>query len=238
MRRRTTSATHGATPAQLSTARQVASLLLSYPDDGLARRLPLLRAAVATLPPTLASPLESFLDHVSTAPLDQLQAHYVETFDLRRRSCLYLTYFTYGDTRKRGMALLHFKHLYARAGLVVDDAELPDHLAVVLEFTAVGDPDRGERLFAQYRPGLETIRLALQECTSPYALVLQAVSATLPPVQAADREAVLRLARQGPPAEEVGLDSYGASPFAPPEYMPKGPIPVPLTSRPSAEATP
>ena len=49
-------------------------------------------------------------------PWPQQQADYVETFDLRRRCCLYLTYFTHGDTRKRGMALLQFKHLYGRAG--------------------------------------------------------------------------------------------------------------------------
>jgi nitrate reductase delta subunit len=52
------------------------------------------------------------------------------------------------------------------------------------------------------------------------------VSATLPPVEAADREAVLRLAQQGPPSEDVGLDPYGATPFAPPEYIPQPPTTV------------
>ena len=51
--------------------------------------------------------------------------------------------------------------------------------------------------------------------------MLQAVSATLPPVEAADRAAVLRLAQQGPPVEDVGLDPYGATPFAPPEFIPQ-----------------
>jgi nitrate reductase delta subunit len=123
------------------------------------------------------------------------------------------------------MALLQIKHLYRRAGLVLDDAELPDHLAVVLEFAATGDPVRGERLLTQYRPGLELIRLALEDAASPYAAVLQAVGATLPPVAAADRAAVLRLAQQGPPTEEVGLDPYGAAPFAPPEHIPASALP-------------
>jgi nitrate reductase delta subunit len=209
-----------ASPAQLATARQAASLLLGYPDDELVGRLPLLRAAVAPLPAEVSGPLGRFLDHLETTPLDRLQADYVETFDLRRRCCLYLTYFTHGDTRKRGMALLQFKHLYSRAGMSLTDEELPDHLAVVLEFAATGDAVRGERLLTEYRPGLELLRVALEERSSPYASVLQAVSATLPPVEAADREAVLRLAQQGPPAEDVGLDPYGATPFAPPEYLP------------------
>ena len=220
MRRRPFSAP-AATSMELATTRQAASLLLGYPDEQLLARLPLLRAAVAPLPPQFAGPLGRFLDHVETTPLDEQQAEYVETFDLRRRCCLYLTYFTHGDTRKRGMALVQFKHLYSRAGMTLSDEELPDHLAVVLEFTATGDAARGERLLTEYRPGLELIRLALEERGSPYAAVLQAVSATLPPVEAADRAAVLRLAQQGPPGEEVGLDPYGALPFAPPEYIPQ-----------------
>jgi nitrate reductase delta subunit len=216
-----------ATPAETATARQAASLLLGYPDDELIGRLPLLRACVTPLPAEVAGPLGRFLDHVETTPLTEQQAAYVETFDLRRRCSLYLTYYAYGDTRKRGMALLQFKHLYGRAGLALDDSELPDHLAVVLEFAAIGDPVRGERLLHEHRAGLELIRLAVEERRSPYAEVLQAVCATLPPVRAEDEEAVLRLAREGPPTEEVGLDPYGATPFAPPEYMPHPPTGAP-----------
>lgn len=207
-------------PGQLAAARQVASLLLGYPDEHLLGRLALLRAAVTPLPPTLAEPLGRFLDHLHTTPLDRLQVDYVTTFDLRRRCNLYLTYYAYGDTRKRGMALLQFKHLYTRAGMRLIDGELPDHLAVVLEFTAIGDPARGERLLHQHRAGVELIRLALEDAGSPYTDVLRAVSATLPPLAADDRAAVLRLAQAGPPAEEVGLDPYGAQPFAPPEFIP------------------
>jgi nitrate reductase delta subunit len=213
------------TAAERAATRQVCSLLLGYPDEQLLERLPLLRTAAAALPPAPAVPLRRFLDHAASTPLPRLQADYVETFDLRRRCNLYLTYFSCGDTRKRGMALLQIKHLYRRAGLVLDDAELPDHLAVVLEFAATGDPVRGERLLTQYRPGLELIRLALEDAASPYAAVLQAVGTTLPPVAAADREAVLRLAQQGPPTEEVGLDPYGAAPFAPPEHIPPPALP-------------
>ncbi|RBY75741.1 nitrate reductase molybdenum cofactor assembly chaperone [Geodermatophilus sp. TF02-6] len=224
--RRRPSATAGSA-AQLAAARQAASLLLGYPDEELLGRLRLLRAAVASLSPALAGPLGRFLDHLETTPLCDLQADYVETFDLRRRCSLYLTYYAYGDTRKRGMALLQFKHLYGRAGMQLVDGELPDHLAVVLEFTAVGDAARGERLLTEHRAGVELIRLALEERGSPYARVLQAVSATLPPVRAEDRAAVLRLAQEGPPTEEVGLDPYGATPFAPPDYIPHPPAGAP-----------
>jgi nitrate reductase delta subunit len=197
---------------------QVQSLLLSYPDSELLERMPLLRAAVATLPAPPGGPLETFLDHVAAATLTDLQADYVATFDQRKRFSPYLTYFAYGDTRKRGMALLRFKHAYRTAGLDLTDEELPDHLSVVLEFAATGDAAAGQRLLTEHRAGLELMRLGLQEAGSPWALVLESVSATLPPLGRLDHEAVARLAAEGPPEEEVGL-----APFAPPEYMPASP---------------
>ena len=59
----------------------------------------------------------------------------MDTFDLRRR-CLYLTYYSFGDTRKRGMALLQFTAAYRVAGFELAADELPDHLAMLCEFTA------------------------------------------------------------------------------------------------------
>lgn len=196
---------------------QVQSLLLGYPDEELLERLPLLRAVIGTLPDAVAAPLGTFLDHVEASPLTELAADYVSTFDHRRRFSPYLTYFAYGDTRKRGMALLRFKHTYRAAALELDDGELPDHLAVVLEFAATGDPAAGRRLLIEHRAGLELMRLGLHEHGSPWAGVLDSVSATLPPLGGRERDAVARLAAEGPPEEEVGLD-----PFAPPEYMPGG----------------
>lgn len=95
--------------------------------------------------------------------------------------------------------------MYRRAGFVLDEAELPDHLAVVLEFAATVDAAAGTRLLLEHRAGLELLRLALTEAGSPYAAATAAVSATLPPLQGSIREAVARLAAEGPPGEEVGL---------------------------------
>jgi nitrate reductase delta subunit len=64
------------------------------------------------------------------------------------------------------------------------------------------------RLLREHRAGLELLRLALHDTASPYADLLDAVSATLPDPSPRDREAVLRLAAEGPPAEEVGLEGY------------------------------
>jgi nitrate reductase delta subunit len=203
-------------PASDQAAWQVASLLLAYPDERMRERLPLLRTVTEQLPAELAAPLTRFVDHAETTTTLDLAAHYVETFDHRRRCCLYLTYYAHGDTRKRGLALLAFKNAYRAAGLELEPDELPDHLCVVLEFAATADPEQGRRLLLDHRAGVELLRLALEDAGSPYVDVVRAVTATLPALSGSDREAVLRLAAEGPPVEEVGLQ-----PFAPPEYMPR-----------------
>jgi len=195
----------------VATTWQVASLLLDYPDEG--QPLDLLDAAVADLPPVVGEPLSRFLAHRRATPLQQLQEDYVETFDTRRRCTLFLTYFLHGDTRKRGMALLRFKHAFMAAGLEIDDQELPDHLAVVLEFAATADLESGRGLLLDHRAGLELLRLSLTDLGSPYADVVTAVCAGLPALAGDDLEMVRKLAAEGPPDEEVGLTPYGTPGF-------------------------
>lgn len=202
-------------PAQLSIVWQSVSLLLDYPDQEVLAHAELVRSASLELPPQIGEPLREFLEHLESTPLPQLQADYVETFDNRRRCNLFLTYFAHGDTRKRGMALLRFKQTYLRAGFELDDAELPDHLCVVLEFAATIDRTLGRDLMLDHRAGLELLRLSLRDMDSPWASLIDAVTATLPPLRGEERDAVRRLAAEGPPEEEVGL-----APFASPQFSP------------------
>jgi nitrate reductase delta subunit len=188
--------------------------MLGYPDEELLGRAQMLREAAARLPDDVAQPMTAFLAHLEATALPELAADFVATFDHQRRCCLYLTYFEHGDTRNRGIALLRFKTAYRDAGMILSDTELPDHLGVLLEFGATADVAVARVLLLEHRAGLELLRLALEDLHSPWAHVLKAVSATLPPLAGDDREAVMKLAAQGPPAEEVGL-----APFAPPEAL-------------------
>ena len=157
------------------------------------------------------------MDWLLTGTLTEVQRHYVETFDLRRRSGLYLTYYLHGDTRKRGMALLMLKQRYRAHGLRLDGGELPDLLPIVLEFAAVAGPGDGEAPLRQHRQGIELLRAALHEARTPYALVLDVVGDLLPHLTDDDRAALTSLAFDGPPVEAVGLDAVGLGPeFAPP----------------------
>jgi nitrate reductase delta subunit len=193
---------------------QPQSLLLAYPDEQFDQHLALACRVAATLPEPVARPLLRFTTHAGQTATADLASAYVATFDHRKRSCPYLTYYAHGDTRKRGVALLRLKQTYAAAGWRLAEDELPDHLAVVLEFAAT-DPGTGVRLLTEHRAGLELLRLALNDDRSPWAHVLDSVSATLPRLGGDEREAVLRLAAEGPPEEQVGIDPYASPVFLP-----------------------
>ncbi|MFC9970363.1 nitrate reductase molybdenum cofactor assembly chaperone [Spirillospora sp. NPDC127200] len=212
------------TDAQRAVIWQAVSLLLAYPDQELLDRRPLLRRAAAESPAHVGALLDRFLDHVDATPLTELAAEYVATFDQRKRCCLELTYYSCGNTRKRGMALLQFKTVYAATGLMLRDEELPDHLSVVLEFAATGDAREGMGLLTEHRAGLELLRLALDESGSPWTSLVKAVVATLPPAGRRDHDTLARLIAEGPPEEQVGLPPFGGA-------APAQPGPVLVTDR-------
>jgi nitrate reductase delta subunit len=191
---------------------KLASVLLQYPSVALFDGLGQLAEAASTAPKASREPFGIFLQWLSCTPPDTVARHYVETFDLRRRCALYLTYYRYGDTRKRGMAMLTFKAAYRAAGFEPVADELPDYLPLVLDFAALHP--RGQQLLRAHRADLELLLRALRQAESPYADVVAAVCAQLPGLRKPDLARVARAWEQGPPAEDVGLE-----PFAPPGYL-------------------
>ncbi|RJL30047.1 nitrate reductase molybdenum cofactor assembly chaperone [Bailinhaonella thermotolerans] len=192
----------------------VASALLGYPDRELFAARPVLAEAVRRLPAgEPARRLGAFLDHLDRVSPPALAAHYVAVFDLSARCCPYLTYYTHGDTRARGGALLRFRALCRTAGVEPVDGELPDHLAVVCELSgrsAVPGVEertaeagrRARELLAEHRGAVELLLRGLEAERSPYADVVGAVLATVQPGR--------RRARvfAEPPVEGVGLAGY------------------------------
>ena len=196
---------------QTAAARLAAAWLLSYPDATLLGRLDSIAAVVDELPASTGAPLSAFLAHLADTPLSDGQAHYVTVFDMKRKACPYLTYWTDGDTRNRGRAILRFKQAYLEAGYDLGSEELPDHLSVVLEFAAIGDTLTGEALLAEHQEAIHLLRDALEKMESAYVHVLDAVVATLPQLTPEIRERMAHIAASGPPVESVGLEPFGVS---------------------------
>lgn len=192
---------------------KLASVLLQYPTTALFDGFTELTAfAAETGPKPARRNLCRFLDWLGATAPDAVAQHYVQTFDLRRRCALYLTYYRYGDTRKRGMAMLAFKTAYRQADFTPIEDELPDYLPLVLEFAAL--TSAGTKLLQGRHADLELLRRALHAAETPYVDIVEAVSATLPSLKRRDLALVRNHQHTDPPHEDVGLE-----PFAPPEYL-------------------
>ncbi|MER6333381.1 nitrate reductase molybdenum cofactor assembly chaperone [Streptomyces sp. NPDC001034] len=202
---------------------RIASVLLRYPDEAVLACLGDVTAALpAVVDPVDRTRLAAVCHHLSGLSPTEAAQRYVDTFDHTRRRSMHLTYYRHGDTRARGMALLTLKHTYRQAGHEPPESELPDFLPLVLEFAALA-PGPGHRVLLQCRAGLELLRQALREHSSPYTGVLDTLSDRLPEPGRGERDAWRRLAAEGPPGEQVGLEPFGPpeqtglEPFAPPE---------------------
>lgn len=198
-----------------STALRIAAILLEYPDEETLAATPALRSAAETVPGPAGDRLAEFLDRRAGRDPWAVREEYVATFDFHKRASLHLSYYRDGDRRQRGATLLGLKRRYREAGFELTGGELPDYLPAILEFAALAPGDAADAILARMRPGLELLRATLHEVDSDYATVLDAVSATLPALSAEELAEARRIAAEGPPDEDVGLE-----PFAPPEVMP------------------
>ena len=187
---------------------QAASLLLAYPDEQRDQRLDTVETLLTHIEGTPRELLARTVAALRTSDPLTAATDYVETFDMRRRSTMYLTYWTAGDTRNRGREMLVFANAYRDAGVEPPRSEAPDHLPVVLEFAATVDPEAGRRLLTDNRMPIDVLLRALRQAESPYAHTIAAVCATLPPVTDQDVQRARRLAESGPPAEAVGLQPF------------------------------
>lgn len=190
---------------------QAASLLLAYPDERLVQRLDTVDELLVHADAKSADLLRRTVAALRSADPMTAAVDYVETFDMRRRSTMFLTYWTGGDTRNRGMQMLAFATAYREAGAEPPAGEAPDHLPVVLEFAAMVDPEAGRRLLATHRVPIDVLRKALADSGSPYAYAVAAVCETLPVATDQEVANVSDLMASGPPAEAVGLEPYTAT---------------------------
>ncbi len=193
---------------------KLVSLLLQYPSEE--RREAAAAAREVEIAPARgrqAQQLHEFCGWYESQRVGELQRLYVEAFDFSKQCSLHLTYHVHGDRRQRGLAMLALKQAYRDAGFEPPGDELPDFLPLMLEFAALA-PD-GTELLEDNRVAIELIRAGLKRDRSSFEPLLGVVVATLGRLSSHKLARIRRLAAEGPPSEEVGLE-----PFAPPDVMP------------------
>ena len=195
---------------------KLASVLLQYPDE--ARVAAAAHAGDLAIEPAgrrQVANLRRFCGWYASRPAGELRRLYVDAFDFSKQCSLHLTYHVHGDRRQRGLAMLELKQAYRAAGFEAPVDELPDFLPLMLEFAALAPGDAGPKLLEEHRVAIELVRAGLERDQSPFAPVLESVVCGMGRLGSHKLARIRRLAAEGPPSEQVGLE-----PFAPPEVMP------------------
>lgn len=156
------------------------SVLLSYPSEETVAAVPAIREAVvgeALVPKAELGPLMALIDTFADTDLYDLQERYVLLFDRTRSLSLHLFEHVHGESRDRGQAMVDLKMHYAKHGMELGTAELPDFLPLFLEFLSTRPLPEARALLGQPLHVLTALRKRLAKRRSPYAAALAALEA-------------------------------------------------------------
>jgi nitrate reductase molybdenum cofactor assembly chaperone NarJ/NarW len=148
------------------------SLLLDYPEAELIDSLDELERRIGTvdhIDATERAVLKTLIDHLRRTDLTELQADYVQTFDLTPEHSLHLTHHLFGDDKNRGPALIDLTEMYKEYGLRLAANELPDFLPLVLEFAALLDDGEARMFLGDAAKVTRVLAANLEQADSVYA---------------------------------------------------------------------
>ena len=166
------------------------SVLLDYPSDALLAEL---RQAVAEAGPGGARDLvlgldqgqvfsqeerlaiALFLEDLLAQEATDLQARYVQTFDLTAEHSLHLTHHIFGEEKTRGPALIDLTEHLKTYGYSHDEKELPDYLPLLLEFVSELGEDESKVFLGDAGKVLKVIAANLEKSGSHYAQLIRIV---------------------------------------------------------------
>ena len=165
------------TPTMALTLRVLARLL-NYPDAEVRQNLGEMRAILhreRALGTDRLNELDALIGSIERQSAIDAEADYVQLFDSGRRTSLHLFEHVHGDSRDRGPAMVDLIKTYEQAGLYLGEAELPDHLTVVLEYASTQPAAQAAEFLREISHILQVIFSALLKRGSPYASVVAAV---------------------------------------------------------------
>ena len=152
--------------------------LLDYPDGELSAHLDELTCYVreqSTLATEERHALLPLLDWMQSQSTVDLQAAYVQTFDMQAEHSLHLTHHLFGDDRGRGPALIDLGEHYKANGLEPDAHELPDYLPLILEYVSTLDDFQARVFLADALKVITVLAANLEQAQSPYAALLRII---------------------------------------------------------------
>jgi nitrate reductase delta subunit len=145
--------------------------LFRYPDGSFSHRLDVAQRVLCE-----DGALDAFAVETSSLGTPELEATYTSTFDLAPSCSPYLGAHLFGsEDRDRGRLLLGLRSSCQRAGVDVDDRELPDHIAHVLQLAAHEEQEEWPDLVRLILvPALEKMEALVAPSTNPYRHLIAA----------------------------------------------------------------
>ncbi len=119
--------------------------------------------------------LRAFCGRVQDLGITRLQEIFIETFDFYAETSPYIGHHLFGEEIRRSLFMAELRGRYRECGLL-ENSELPDHLANVLRFlgaSQTGD-ERSELIHACLVPALRHMLRALRP-DNPYTPLFQAI---------------------------------------------------------------
>ncbi|HBI02645.1 MAG TPA: nitrate reductase molybdenum cofactor assembly chaperone [Paenibacillaceae bacterium] len=153
----------------------VLSRLLDYPDDTFFEEKPSIVSFIYEYCPTEAIQKEVLkgILPLYQLSLKDLQELYVNTFDHREKTNLYLTAHELGDSSKRGFALIELQQWIRKSGYDYMGKELGDYIPMLLELLAVAwEDDQFAHLSRRVAYGVQRILTNLPE-NNPYKAAME-----------------------------------------------------------------
>lgn len=158
---------------------KVIAHLLDYPDSSLAEHSEEIKALVngsalyGEIDTGLRDKLLEFIEQRLSSELMDLQAEYDGLFERGRSLALWLFEHVHGESRDRGQAMVDLIDHYRRAGLEIDQQELPDYLPLFLEFLSIQQRESAVSLLLEIEHILALLQCRLEKRESDYALLFE-----------------------------------------------------------------
>ena len=150
--------------------------LVSYPDAQLFGAVDVCIQVLATEDIEAATLLETFRDLARKLGQGGLEETYIQVFEMRAESALYVGHQLFGEDWRRGAFMACLKERYRECGFSCG-TELPDHASVLLRFLEVEQPgpEKEELIADCILPALQKVLGAVEGKNTPYGNVVRAL---------------------------------------------------------------
>ncbi|UJL48136.1 nitrate reductase molybdenum cofactor assembly chaperone [Virgibacillus sp. NKC19-16] len=183
----------------------IASRLLGYPTDTFIEEKQNIQECVEENIETSELKIEliASYDPLFRLSSQEIRELYVSTFDLKSKLGLYLSAHEFGDSSKRGAALIKLQKIINEAGFEREGDELADYMPMLFELLAVVPESKyHERLYRRLAVAIQRM-LNNIDTENPYKGILQVLMRYIFPEPTTEEVAKLEFDREEADLEEL-----------------------------------